>query len=154
MKVPTSPSLLTTALFTAAILTAATTGFELLDADHYLADIRYLASPELKGRATGSPELEKAARYIAKHFKDDRLHPIEGDNYLQPFSVTTSAKLGKACAFASTSNGRVRIALRLQSRTSSRSTSPPGANGMEASSSPATVSPHPNTTTTTTPNWT
>src|ERR1043166_10292596 len=27
----------------------------------YLDHVRYLASPELKGRATGSPELEKAA---------------------------------------------------------------------------------------------
>ena len=27
----------------------------------YLDEVRYLASPELKGRATGSPELEKAA---------------------------------------------------------------------------------------------
>ncbi len=85
---------------------AATTGIELLDADHYIAHIRYLASPELKGRATGSPELEKAAHYIAKHFKEDRLLPIEGDNYLQPFSVTTSAKLGKSNSFASTTHGR------------------------------------------------
>ena len=33
--------------------------------DAYLAHIKYLASPELKGRATGSPELETAANYIA-----------------------------------------------------------------------------------------
>ena len=63
------------------------------------AHIRYLASPELKGRATGSPEIEKAAHYIAKHFKDDHLRPLEGDSYLQPFPVTTSARLGKANNF-------------------------------------------------------
>ena len=27
----------------------------------YLNEVTYLASPELKGRATGSPEIEKAA---------------------------------------------------------------------------------------------
>ena len=31
------------------------------DADRYLDHIKFLASPEMKGRATGSPELEKAA---------------------------------------------------------------------------------------------
>ena len=37
-----------------------------VDAQTYLDDIKYLASPQLKGRATPSPELEKAASYIAK----------------------------------------------------------------------------------------
>ena len=32
-----------------------------IDPKLYLDDVKYLASPELKGRATGSPELEKAA---------------------------------------------------------------------------------------------
>src|SRR5207247_8092821 len=41
----------------------------------YLAHVRYLASPELKGRATGSPELEKAANYIASQFKSFGLKP-------------------------------------------------------------------------------
>ena len=41
----------------------------------YLDHIKYLASPELKGRATGSPELEKAASYIAAQFKAAGLKP-------------------------------------------------------------------------------
>lgn len=93
------------AVFATAILTAATTGPEPLDPDRYLAHIRYLAAPELKGRATGSSEIEKAAHYIAKHFKDDRLRPLEGDSYLQPFPVTTSAKLGKGNSFAGIAGG-------------------------------------------------
>ena len=93
----------------AAILSAATTGIELLDPDHYLADVRYLASPELKGRATGSPEIEKAAHYIAKHFKDDHLKPLEGDSYLQPFQVTTSARLGKNNTLVTGSNGKLEV---------------------------------------------
>jgi aminopeptidase YwaD len=45
--------------------------------DLYLAHVRYLASPELKGRATGSPELEKAAHYIAGQFRSFGLKPVE-----------------------------------------------------------------------------
>ena len=44
--------------------------------DAYLAHIKYLASPELKGRATGSPELEKAAAYIAGQFQSFGLKPM------------------------------------------------------------------------------
>jgi hypothetical protein len=48
-----------------------------VDPDLYLSHIRYLASPELKGRATGSPELEKAAHYIADQFRSFGLQPSE-----------------------------------------------------------------------------
>lgn len=36
-----------------------------LDPQTYLDDVKFLASPSMKGRATGSPELEKAAAFIA-----------------------------------------------------------------------------------------
>jgi hypothetical protein len=62
----------------------------------YLDHVKYLASPELKGRATGSPELEKAASYIASQFKAAGLKPASGTNYEQSFSVVTEAKLGPA----------------------------------------------------------
>ncbi len=62
--------------------------------ERYLAHIRFLASPELKGRATGSPELEKAAQYIADQFRADGLKP-----QLQSFRITTSARLGKSNRF-------------------------------------------------------
>jgi hypothetical protein len=57
--------------------------------DLYLAHVRYLASPELKGRATGSPQLEKAARYIAAQFRSFGLSAQE-----LPFPVTLGAHLG------------------------------------------------------------
>jgi hypothetical protein len=66
----------------------------------YLAHIRYLASPELKGRATGSPELEKAAAYIQAQFKSFGLKPPPGlraeagKEYELPFPVTINAHLG------------------------------------------------------------
>ncbi len=60
-----------------------------INPDQYLAHVRYLASPELKGRATGSPGLEKAAHYIAAQFRSFGLTPAE-----LPFPVTLGAHLG------------------------------------------------------------
>jgi len=58
------------------------------DPDRYLDHIKFLASPEMKGRATGSPELEKAAQYIVEQFRADGLQPPPGaKGYLQPFQV-------------------------------------------------------------------
>jgi hypothetical protein len=83
----------------AASVFAAKTGTPVFSAERYLSNIRFLASPEMKGRESGSPELEKAAQYIASQFKADGLKPLDGKSYLQPFEITTSAKLGKANRF-------------------------------------------------------
>jgi hypothetical protein len=75
---------------------AGATGDASFDAARYLEHIKYLASPDLKGRPTGSPELEKAAQYISEKFREDGVAPVPGQNgYLQSFQVTTSAKLGR-----------------------------------------------------------
>ena len=66
-----------------------------VSSDEYLGIIKFLASPEMKGRATGSPELEKAASYIRDQFRSAKLKPVSGDSYYQDFDVTTSARLGK-----------------------------------------------------------
>jgi hypothetical protein len=66
-----------------------------ISSDEYLGIIKFLASPEMRGRATGSPELEKAAAYIRDQFRGMRLMPLSDDSYYQDFSVTTSARLGK-----------------------------------------------------------
>ncbi|HUI42796.1 MAG TPA: M28 family peptidase [Terriglobia bacterium] len=61
----------------------------------FLAPIKYLASPALKGRGNGSPELNEAADYIAGHFRSDALTPAGDEgSYLQHFQVTVGAKLG------------------------------------------------------------
>jgi hypothetical protein len=78
------PIALTAALFAANI-----------SSDEYLGIIKFLASPEMRGRATGSPELEKAAAYIRDQFRGMNLKPVSGDSYYQDFEVTTSARLGK-----------------------------------------------------------
>jgi Zn-dependent M28 family amino/carboxypeptidase len=44
-----------------------------------------LASDELKGRKAGSPEIEKAASFIADEFKKAGLQTMQGNSYLQEF---------------------------------------------------------------------
>jgi Zn-dependent M28 family amino/carboxypeptidase len=73
--------------------------------EQYLDDIKFLASKNMKGRASGSPELEKAAAYIARHFREFGLQPIDGKSYLQAFQVTTNAKLGDTNHFEAVVNG-------------------------------------------------
>jgi hypothetical protein len=66
-----------------------------ISSTEYLDIIKYLASPEMRGRGTGSPELEKAAAYIRDQFRSMRLMPLSGDSYYQDFDVTTTARLGQ-----------------------------------------------------------
>jgi Zn-dependent M28 family amino/carboxypeptidase len=67
-----------------------------VDPKLYLEDVKYLASPELRGRATGSPELEKAAAFLVAKYRDFGLKAADGKDFEQPFEVTTSAKPGPA----------------------------------------------------------
>jgi hypothetical protein len=85
------------------LLYAATPSF---DPNLYVSNVKFLASPELRGRATGSPELEKAADYIAGKFKEFGIPPADGKSYLQSFPVTTSAKPGPANKFSVKENGK------------------------------------------------
>ena len=72
------------ALFSLTLLSAAD-----ISPDLYLSHVRYLSSPQLKGRATGSPQLEKAARYIASQFRSFGLTPTE-----LAFPVALGAHMG------------------------------------------------------------
>lgn len=49
--------------------------------------VYYLSSDQMKGRATGSKELKKAARYIEKEFKKYRLSPKGTKGYRQSFEA-------------------------------------------------------------------
>jgi hypothetical protein len=66
----------------------------LIPAEQLRKHVEFLASPQMKGRGTGTPELDRAARYIADHFKRAGLAPGMGKSYVQPFTVTVGAKLG------------------------------------------------------------
>ncbi|RYZ28287.1 MAG: M28 family peptidase, partial [Chitinophagaceae bacterium] len=45
----------------------------------------FLASDEMRGRRAGSPEIDKAAAFIADEFKKAGLQPVKGTSYLQEF---------------------------------------------------------------------
>lgn len=77
----------------AALAATAALGAD-IDPNRYLEHVKYLASPALRGRGTGAPGLEKAAGYIAKQFRADKLKPPTKEGYFQRFPVTTNAKLG------------------------------------------------------------
>ncbi len=83
-------------LFSALLLAApaARLGTGEINAQRYIEDVRFLASENLKGRGTGTPELEKAAKYIGQQFHKAGLQPIDGKSYLQAFTVSTNSHLG------------------------------------------------------------
>jgi hypothetical protein len=83
-----------------------------IDPNRYLSEVKYLASPELKGRGTGTPGLEKAARHIEKEFRAAGLQPLPG-GYSQRFPVTTNARLGQHNHFEYSENGHKKT-LKLQ----------------------------------------
>ena len=53
-------------------------------ASGWFAYVEALASDEMRGRETGSPEHRKAADYVAEHFKQAGLKPAGSSGYLQP----------------------------------------------------------------------
>ncbi|KYG08420.1 hypothetical protein BE21_23810, partial [Sorangium cellulosum] len=65
------------------------------------ADVAYLASPELAGRATGEPGAELAAEFIARRFDELKLSPLGGpasgaNAYLQVFDARVGADVAPA----------------------------------------------------------
>jgi len=66
--------------------------------------INFLAADSLKGRNTPSPELDRAAEYIAAEFKRAGLKPLQG-SYFNNFNLST-IRLGNENALAVTTGGR------------------------------------------------
>lgn len=83
----------------AAPLPAAPAGDDSLDpaitAVELREHIRYLASPELEGRASGTEGARKAAEYIARSFRRAGLRPKGERGFYQRFSFTADARLGR-----------------------------------------------------------
>ncbi len=86
------PGRLTASLFLLGALAAAPVWAQ--QADRYLEHVKILAAPEMKGRGAGSPELDRAAEYIAEQFKQAGLKPLGDNEYFQALSVTTGAEMG------------------------------------------------------------
>ena len=59
----------------------------------YLNDIKTLAAPDMEGRGAGTKGLDKASKYLEHRYKSLGLQPAGTNGYLQPFTVTTGAKL-------------------------------------------------------------
>ena len=69
--------------------------FQQDDPGRYLRHVEFLASPEMKGRGAGTPELDQAAAYIADRFRETGLQPAgDGGSYFQKLTITTGAKMG------------------------------------------------------------
>ncbi|GHG01284.1 M20/M25/M40 family metallo-hydrolase [Thalassotalea marina] len=75
------------ALFTGASSSALANNISF---DTMTKDITFLASDNLKGRASFSPEIDKAADYISDRFKAIGLMPMAGESsFKQTFEITT-----------------------------------------------------------------
>jgi hypothetical protein len=59
-----------------------------LDQSRYMADLKFLASDELRGRGNGTPELVRAGTFVADRFREAGLRPAgAGGDYFQPFDA-------------------------------------------------------------------
>jgi hypothetical protein len=77
------------------------------------ADVRFLASDELQGRSTGSPEAEKAARWLADLLARSGVEPAgDGGTFLQAVPLSRmEAKAAPELAFEPKSGGPVQPVL-------------------------------------------
>jgi hypothetical protein len=83
----------------AAVLVAAPLASgESIDEKRYVGHVKFLASPALRGRGTGSPELAKAAAYLEGEFRKLGLKPP--GRWRQTLTVTVNAKPGPASRVA------------------------------------------------------
>ncbi len=61
-----------------------------------LDHIKFLSSDELQGRGDGSPELERAAEYVAAQFREAGLRPGgEGGTWFQAFELVAGLTIGE-----------------------------------------------------------
>jgi len=67
-----------------------------ISAERITDHVKFLASDELKGRRAGTPDADKAAKYIADRFKEYGLAPAVSSGFLEPFSFVSGVKLGDA----------------------------------------------------------
>ncbi len=82
-------------LLTAALTFATPTALQLTPADpqRYLNDIKTLTQPKMEGRGDGLKGLTRAEHMLVDRYKALGLEPAGSHSYLQPFTVTTGAKL-------------------------------------------------------------
>jgi hypothetical protein len=77
-----------------------------IDERHYVADIKQLTDKAFKGRGSGSPELDLAAKFLSKEFRKAGLRPMGTSGFLQPFAMSVKATLGPHNELSYTLSGR------------------------------------------------
>ncbi len=75
------------------LATATTPSIGSADPARYLNDIKTLSAPDMEGRGAGTKGLDRAMKYIEHRYTSLGLQPAGSNGYLQPFTVTTGAKL-------------------------------------------------------------
>jgi hypothetical protein len=73
----------------AGLLAAATGGQSPDDGSRWWSYVEHLASDQMQGRETGSPEHRKAAEYVASQFERDGLKAAGEQGYIQPVKFKT-----------------------------------------------------------------
>jgi len=92
-------------LAAAAIVLYAATDFN-AEGNRWWSHIQYLASDEMKGRNTGSPEHLKAAHYVAGEFERSGLKPAGTSDYLQPVKFDVKQIVEDQSSLALVRNGK------------------------------------------------
>src|ERR1035437_5610133 len=106
MRIVRSRNLLLTTLAAAGLLAAqgqpplAQRIAARLRANDLKADVSFLASDALQGRATPSPGLDMAAEYIAAQFRRAGLEPVGDDGYFQNASFQSVKPNPEGVTFA------------------------------------------------------
>ena len=85
---------LAAAAFVTALIGAVVAAAPQIAGDRLLDHIRFLASDDLKGRANGTPELDRAAEYVKEQFRSAGLQPGWTDEWTQPFQLVAGLSIG------------------------------------------------------------
>jgi len=89
----------------ALALTAAAPPEPLALGQAWWAHVRYLASGEMRGRLTGSPEYGRAADYVVARFKAYGLKPAGAEGWLQPVSFVEQRVIAERSSAALVADG-------------------------------------------------
>jgi Zn-dependent M28 family amino/carboxypeptidase len=82
-------------LFAVSLVVARPTTTQVRPADpqRYINDVKTLTEPKMEGRGEGTKGLVRAEHVLADRYKSLGLEPAGKKGYLEPFTVTTGAKL-------------------------------------------------------------
>jgi len=93
-------------------------------------DITVLSDDSLRGRATGTEDYLKAARYVADEFKKAGLEPIGTDGYFQTAHLATARLVPEHSGIALVTNGQAdTLALGRDATINLTTTTPPDVTG-------------------------